>query len=376
MKKEMERWEICQRGNLENMKKKKMVRIEVLFLLMLLTACSGTGKQSNDMVSVSEDQEKDIAVTISCNSKFPVQSASPTTIQSSTTQSDKIQHIRDIYYRIVGNQNSYRQSGGRYYTAGGVLVKAVVSNGNVVLDEIMRKNGYSAYSLEYYYEDWAGGDKYPIFIYAVIDKKEYRYYFCQGEIIRRVGPENGGSTNDNPKMNSFIQILRDEGASYRDEAMAAGASIASGTANGGAGTKNWSHEDKIAYIDEFYERITGYSKIYPSSDREWIYGGSDVVWKAVLSNGYPILDDAMKKNGYTEYTLECYYNIEYNEGNDAMLIHAWMNGKEYWYYFFNNELIRRIGPEGGGNCSDTPKMNSFIEILRDECAKHRNICGA
>ncbi len=108
-------------------------------MLMLSTACSGTGKQSNDMDSVSEDQEKDIVVTISCSSKFPVQSASPTTIQSSTTQSDKIQHIRDIYYRIVGNQNSYQQFGGRYYTAGGVLVKEVISNGNAVLDEIVRK---------------------------------------------------------------------------------------------------------------------------------------------------------------------------------------------------------------------------------------------
>ncbi len=78
----------------------------------------------------------------------------------------------------------------------------------------------------------------------MIDKKEYRYYFCQGEIIRRVGPENGGSINDNPKMNSFIQILRDE---------------------------------------------------------------------------------AMKKNGYTEYTLKCYYDTEYNEGVDAMLVYAWMN---------------------------------------------------
>lgn len=361
---------------MENMKKR--MGMEVLFLMLFLTACSNTGKQQEDMVSVSEVQVQDMALTISCNSKALVQSASPAVIKSSTDQNDKIQHIRDIYYRTVRDQDSYRQSGGKYYTAEGMLAKAAVSNGNAVLDEAMRKNGYSAYSLEYYYEDWQGGDKYPVFIYAVIDKKEYRYYFCQGDFIRRVGPEGGGNTNDSPKMNAFIKTLRDVGASYRDEAMAAvsaGASASAGSVKAGTGT-NWSQEDKVAYIDGIYERITKYSEIYPPSDGGWIYGGDNLVWKAVLSKGFPILDEAMKKNGYTEYTLECYYDMEYNAGNTAMLVHAWINGKEYWYYFFNNEFIRRIGPEGGGNCNDTPKINSFIETLRDECAKHRYICGA
>lgn len=357
--------------------KEKWIGMEVLFLLMLLTACSGAEKQSQDQVLVSEIQDQDIAATISSNSKFPVQSASPTVLKSSASQNDKIQHIQDIYNRIVREQSSYRQSEGHYYTAEGVLVKAAVTNGNTVLDKTMQKNGYTAYSLEYYYEDWIGGDNYPIFIYAVIDKKEYGYYFCQGEFIRRVGPEGGGNTNDSPIMNTFVKTLRDEGKSYRDEAMKA---VPTTTETTNAGTDgNWSHADKVAYIDGIYERITGYPSLYPPTDNGWVYGGNNRVWKAVLSNGYLILDDVMKKNGYTEYTLECYYDMEedtVNKNNTAMLVHAWINGKEYWYYFFNDEFIRRIGPERGGNCNDTPKMNDFIETLRDECAKHRYICGA
>ncbi|NBH71631.1 hypothetical protein D3Z51_06265 [Clostridiaceae bacterium] len=138
------------------------------------------------------------------------QEAVPAAAMASVSQDEKIQHIRNIYNRTVGNQGSYYQFGGCYYTAEGVLTKAVASNGNIALDETMHKNGYTTYSLEYYYEDWADGDRYPVFIYAVIDKKEYRYYFCEGEFIRRIGPEGGGNRNDTPQLNSFIQTLHDE----------------------------------------------------------------------------------------------------------------------------------------------------------------------
>ena len=76
--------------------KEKWIGMEVLFLLLLLTACSGAEKQSQDQVLVSEIQDQDIAATISSNSKFPVQSASPTVLKSSASQNDKIQHIQDI----------------------------------------------------------------------------------------------------------------------------------------------------------------------------------------------------------------------------------------------------------------------------------------
>ena len=135
----------------------------------------------------------------------------------SAAQEERIRHIAEVYDRTIQDQGNYRQEGGRYYTAGGVLAKAVVSNGDPVLDEVMRKSGYKTYALEYFYEDWPQGDGYPIYIYAVIDENVYRYYFCQGEFIRRIGPEGGGNTNDAPKMNAFIQTLRDEGAAYRGQ---------------------------------------------------------------------------------------------------------------------------------------------------------------
>ena len=136
----------------------------------------------------------------------------------SSAQEERILHIAEVYDRTIQDQENYRQEGGRYYTAGGVLAKAVVSNGDPVLDEAMRKSGYKTYTLEYFYEDWPQGDSYPIYIYAVIDENVYRYYFCQGAFIRRIGPEGGGDTNDAPKMNDLIQTLLDQGAAYRRQA--------------------------------------------------------------------------------------------------------------------------------------------------------------
>lgn len=230
------------------------LKLGVFLLTILLTACSNIEKQPKDITTVSQtreseskrdnikedkseedeikeetegveqeeteiSQELEVQVAISDFSRqqeSQTSSSVPVVEQAAASQDDKIQHIRDIYNYTVKNQENYQQFEGYYYTAAGVLAKAVVSNGNTVLDEVMHKNGYSTYSLEYYYEDWPGGDSYPIFIYAVIDKKEYRYYFCQGEFIRRVGPEGGGNTNDAPKMNSFIATLRDEGMRFRE----------------------------------------------------------------------------------------------------------------------------------------------------------------
>lgn len=231
------------------MKKKLNSLRQAMFLsLILLTACSNTKEQPESLSIVSRIEETEeeaerkeeagedkkekntvnepvpdqisqaagqpkVQVAAEDFSRSPeamTQEAAPASANTVGLQDDRIQDIRDIYNRTVNSQDSYYQSGGCYYTAGGVLAKAVVSNGTAVLDEAMRKNGYTSYSLEYYYEDWAGGDGYPIFIYAVIDKKEYRYYFFQGEFIRRVGPEGGGNRNDAPKTNSFIETLRDE----------------------------------------------------------------------------------------------------------------------------------------------------------------------
>ncbi len=369
-------------------KKQKPLRQAIFLSLILLTACANKEKQPETPITVSQieeteeegEEEKEerkeeraredmadgsvtdkesqpagqpksqiAAADFSRPPEVMLQEAVPAATMASVSQDEKIQHIRNIYNRTVGNQGSYRQSGGCYYTAEGVLAKAVASNGNTALDETMHKNGYTTYSLEYYYEDWADGDRYPVFIYAVIDKKEYRYYFCEGEFIRRVGPEGGGNTNDSPEMNTFIQTLRDVGAYYRNGTMAP---VAAETE---AARADWSRADKIAYIDSVYN------------------GGGSHTQKIVLSTGNPVLDEAMKKNGYSDYLLECYYDESIGTGSGcdtAMLIHAWIDGKQYWYYFYNDEYICRIGPEGGGNRNDTPQLNSFIQTLHDECARN------
>lgn len=285
-------------------KKQKPLRQAIFLSLILLTACANKEKQPETPITVSRIEEtgeegegkkeerkeerarEDMAdgsvtdkesqpagqpktqIAAADFSRPPevmAQEAVPAAAMASVSQDEKIQHIRNIYNRTVGNQGSYRQSGGCYYTAEGVLAKAVASNGNTTLDETMHKNGYTTYSLEYYYEDWADGDRYPVFIYAVIDKKEYRYYFCEGEFIRRVGPEGGGNTNDSPEMNTFIQTLRDVGAYYRNGAMAPAAAE---TAEARA---DWSRADKIAYIDSVYN------------------GGGSHTQKIVLSTGNPVL---------------------------------------------------------------------------------------
>lgn len=50
------------------------------------------------------------------------------------------------------------------------------------------------------YSSW-----YSIFIFAMVDGKEYRYYVENGSSIHRIGPEGGG--DENLEMNSFIAAL-------------------------------------------------------------------------------------------------------------------------------------------------------------------------
>lgn len=301
---------------------------------------------------------------------LPSAETAPKNADPAASQAEKIQHIRDVYGRTVQNQDGYRQSGGKYYTADGTLAKAVTSNGNPVLDEAMRKNGYSVYGVEYYYEDQPGGDNYPIFIYAIIDKKEYRYYFCYGQFIRRVGPEGGGNTNDSPEMNSFIQTLRDEGASYR-----LGASSLTPAPQL---RQSLSHEEKIAYIQGIYERTERELSAY-DSDGRYYYSDNYAQRITVSTGGNFTLDEVMRKNGYSTYTLTYYYDHqgsgEYYAGN-PVLVHGYIDGKEYWYYFYDDEFIRRVGPEGGGNTNDSPTSNSFIETIKSEGGYLGVVCPA
>lgn len=126
---------------------------------------------------------------------------------------DELDVIRQVYEAT--QRGSYTQNGGRWYR-GPVLVKAVAGRGSSsVIDGAMKKAGYTSYSLEYYYmnPDVASdlnGYSGLVFVYAVIDGREYRYYFDGYEhLIRRIGPDG---TQDYPEINWFIRDIYDAGA--------------------------------------------------------------------------------------------------------------------------------------------------------------------
>lgn len=105
-----------------------------------------------------------------------------------------------------------------------MVIKTVLSNGNILLDPLMKKYGYNNYTVEYYYEnlDYKGEQIVPyssygspVFILAVIDEREYRYYFHNDSMIRRIGPE--GTVSDNPKTNEFLNQLYQVGRLYHND---------------------------------------------------------------------------------------------------------------------------------------------------------------
>ncbi|MDO4962444.1 MAG: hypothetical protein Q4E57_11460 [Eubacteriales bacterium] len=99
------------------------------------------------------------------------------------------------------------------YRAAPISVKTIVSTGDPMLDPIMAKSGFKNYSVEFYYDLLSDQESFPgtglRFIYALIDGKEYRYYFILESYLRRIGPDK--QPQDAPKINSFIRELYDAG---------------------------------------------------------------------------------------------------------------------------------------------------------------------
>lgn len=99
-----------------------------------------------------------------------------------------------------------------------------------------------------------------------------------------------------------------------------------------------------------------------------IYLGDDVyrdeLIKTVISTGNSELDELMKHYGYSDYSLEFYYdNPDYSEEKLSMgplLIEARIDGNEYKYYFIKNNLIKRAAPDGE---TFNPKTNDFLAQL-------------
>lgn len=133
-----------------------------------------------------------------------------------------ISTIRGMYnqtkngsYTTKGNQQVLLKNGES------TVVCAAVSTGNEMLEPLMKEYGYQTYLLEFYYDNpdyenaYVSGWDGPNFIYAVIDGKEYRYYFQGNSMLRRIGPE--GTISDLPKTNDFLNQLYQAGCFYQSD---------------------------------------------------------------------------------------------------------------------------------------------------------------
>lgn len=84
--------------------------------------------------------------------------------------------------------------------------------------DLCREYGYSYGAAQFYYDNpdasaTAYSNYGPVLIVAQIDDKEYRYYFMENQLIRRVAPEG---TSDNPASNAFLNSFYKIGAMYRE----------------------------------------------------------------------------------------------------------------------------------------------------------------
>lgn len=83
---------------------------------------------------------------------------------------------------------------------------------------------------------------------------------------------------------------------------------------------------------------------------------------AIVSTGNELLDSVMQKVGYKNYEVDYYYPFGMwiqDEGSEVKPVYVSLliDGNSYEYYFLDDELFRRVGPEGVSNYT---KPNDFI----------------
>lgn len=171
--------------------------------------------EETDDETVPEPEPETSAEAMSESANEPA--SEPETAVTPVSVGEAVALIQAIYTQT--NSGNYNREGNLLYrvnSAGGKEpLKMTVSTGNEPLDELMKQYGYSSYSLEYYYDNHdavaesISDSGYPVFLYAIINGKEYRYYYCRGSLIRRISPE--GIVTDNPKTNGFLKGLYLEG---------------------------------------------------------------------------------------------------------------------------------------------------------------------
>ena len=189
---------------------------------------SKADKDEEDIVEEADEDKKAVAeetddetmpeseseTSAKAMSESAIEPASePVTVAMPVSVSEAVALIQAIYKQT--NSGNYNREGNLLYRVNSVgakePLKMTVSTGNGPLDGLMKQYGYSSYSLEYYYDNHdavaesLSDSGYPVFLYAIINGKEYRYYYCQGSLIRRISPE--GAVTDNPETNGFLNGL-------------------------------------------------------------------------------------------------------------------------------------------------------------------------
>ena len=99
---------------------------------------------------------------------------------------------------------------------GARIIDTYIATGNRLMDEVMKKEGYTDYSMDYYYlrTAWipAGEEmNVPVCVDMNIGGKKYRYCFLENELVYREGPD-GESLN--PETNRFMQSIYQLGCYY------------------------------------------------------------------------------------------------------------------------------------------------------------------
>lgn len=144
---------------------------------------------------LEKNKETDITENSNTNSDqggAQVQSQESKKFDTTTSQNDKIQHIRDVYYGTQAKLHSYNKSiqrGKTVYSEGALIKKIVVPAGVFSESEVTGGNTYTA---EYYYE---ANELLFAFVYG--NGEEYRYYMEPGNpdiCVRYIG--NDGVVKD------------------------------------------------------------------------------------------------------------------------------------------------------------------------------------
>ncbi len=183
-------------------------------------------KDKNNQLSVAETVYPDDSITLSftAESQYHPEDYADIAQKGNMSEAD-IDHLMEgISDMLMHYEDGQDGTGGygisqEFYTDevdGTIITHSIVWTGNELMDAVMNSVGYKDYEVNYYYPYglWADsyrGDAVPVYVSLYIDGNGYEYYFSEGQLAKRSGPE--GESN-NPKTNDFINSIYKIGCYY------------------------------------------------------------------------------------------------------------------------------------------------------------------